>query len=388
MASANAIGTGSVILTANADGLAQGLDKAAGKVDAWGKRVQATTDRAAASIGKSGVVEKGRALFGQVGGLGGVGEFLGVGGGVGAMAVAANAVATVAANVESLNRALAESKRLTDKFEQNFGVVKQTGDEIARIAELGNREDQAAAVAARIEALEKNKAGLENQLNTAKARVDELSGFAAEQARGIPGLVGRAQQEKFDEANRNLEQLRKNYEGTTESIARLTKEAEKFTANAAGKALMVEDQKRFESMTKGVDEMTRSLKEQAATLGMTAGQVAVYKAEALGATGTQLAGLRAAAEELDRVQARAENVRKAFRAAFNSDKLPSERKLGAAMEQGSAAAFSVVAKHSVQGMGVDGKSQADRVVRANERVVSAVEKMTKLLDEKLNFISF
>jgi hypothetical protein len=64
----NAIGTGAIILSANADGLASGLNTAAGKVDRFGKDVGKKLDKAGGKGGKGGI-------FGSL--LGGVG--LGIG---------------------------------------------------------------------------------------------------------------------------------------------------------------------------------------------------------------------------------------------------------------------------------------------------------------------
>jgi hypothetical protein len=75
VAAANAIGSGSVILTANADGLTSGLDKAAKDVTRWGGRVQKNV----AGAGKGGILGGlvGSAAKGLATGVGfGVGRLL------------------------------------------------------------------------------------------------------------------------------------------------------------------------------------------------------------------------------------------------------------------------------------------------------------------------
>lgn len=79
MAGGNAIASGSVILTANADGLKTGLDSAAKDVDGWGKSVSNKLGK-----DKSGFLDKASKL------LGGAGNFAGSLGGAGAANMLSN----------------------------------------------------------------------------------------------------------------------------------------------------------------------------------------------------------------------------------------------------------------------------------------------------------
>src|SRR5581483_11206105 len=78
MTSSTAIGSASVVLTANADGLAAGLDKAAGDVDKWARDVE---KKAGAAGGGGGLLGK---ILGGAKGLagGGLGLLAGAAGGL------------------------------------------------------------------------------------------------------------------------------------------------------------------------------------------------------------------------------------------------------------------------------------------------------------------
>jgi hypothetical protein len=81
----NAIGSASVILSANADGLAAGMDKAAKKLDGFGDRVKKSLDKSAKQADKGGFLSgKGSAVNGAVGAVGALlgGQIGGVLGGI------------------------------------------------------------------------------------------------------------------------------------------------------------------------------------------------------------------------------------------------------------------------------------------------------------------
>lgn len=88
MAGGNAIASGSVVLTANADGLKTGLQKASGDIDSWGKSVSAKAG------GGGGAGGAGGGLLGNLmGGAGAVGKLGPAGLAIGAVGAAAGVAA-------------------------------------------------------------------------------------------------------------------------------------------------------------------------------------------------------------------------------------------------------------------------------------------------------
>lgn len=312
------------------------------RVAAAGKTIAASGLGAAKAF--DGFGNKLRALTGQIGKLGGLGEFLGIGGAAGTFVVAANAVATIAANVGALNRKLEESARLSEKFTASFGPLAFADKGITGALALPAIPGQANALAGLLKGLEANRAGLEGRLNTAQAKFDELNTFIADQARAVPGLPGTAQQVKFDEAKRNLDDTRKAYEDTGKAIAKvkgelarvnailtasfnqlndamvdeaknLGKSAEEIAiAKLAGQGLSEEKHRDLELTRKGLEglrneqallSLTAQLKREAEDFGKTSEERAIRELERKTfLKPADLAEARAAAAELSRLRAR------------------------------------------------------------------------------------
>jgi hypothetical protein len=324
--------------------------------------------------------QKSRAVLSQAGRLGGVGEALGFGGGIGTLAVAANAAATMAANMQELNEAIARGNKLSEEFNERWGHMKVAEKLIAATKDwrdgMGgiDRVGRADALAKGLEVAQKNAGGLESELRKARDDLAAMETFAHRQARGIPGIVGAVQQENYDEAKRRVDELSKRHKEATEAVGllkrelrdtkyphtsdemlgrvrsltdRIREQGETFGMTAeqievyrlkrdgasAAQVADLESQARgaelFKSQQSAREELkklTESLKLQAQTFEMTGEQAQIYALRVKGAiTEAEAADATAAAAEVERLRTRAENVRKAFRAAFGPKDKPAEK---------------------------------------------------------------
>lgn len=128
----NAIASGSAILTANADGLKSGLDKAANDVKGWGSKVQGSMGGAAG--GKGGML--GSLLGGGGGGLGKALPVLaGVTAGVAAFGFAADKVVDTLGDMAKQG-AMAKALGMTsEQFTGIAGVAKSVGNDTKEFVE-------------------------------------------------------------------------------------------------------------------------------------------------------------------------------------------------------------------------------------------------------------
>lgn len=172
----NAIASGSAILTANADGLKTGLDRAASDVKAWGGKVQGSMGGG----GGGGKAGGGGMLGSLLGGVSGMGKALpmlaGVTAGVAAFGFAADKVVGTLDDLAKQG-AMAQALGMTsEQFTGIAGVAKSVGNDTREFVEslvtMGNLGRDAAAGAATastafqdmgINAEEFNKLGADEQ---------------------------------------------------------------------------------------------------------------------------------------------------------------------------------------------------------------------------------
>ena len=148
---ANAIASGSAILTANADGLKSGLDKAANDVKGWGAKVQGSAGGAG---GKSGGKAGGGGMLGSLlGGAGGLGKAVPVIAGVTAVVAGLGFAADkVVGTLDDMAKqgAMANALGMTsEQFTGIAGVAKSVGNDTKEFVEslvtMGNLGRDAAA---------------------------------------------------------------------------------------------------------------------------------------------------------------------------------------------------------------------------------------------------
>ncbi len=130
MAGSNAIASGSAVLTANADGLKAGLDRAAADIQKWGQKTQASL---ANPGGKGGGASGGGMLGGMFGAVGKGGPFVGMAGGVGVAAVAVGKlgmeVSDTLADLSKMGAAGRAMGLTSEQFTGMAGVAKSVGED-------------------------------------------------------------------------------------------------------------------------------------------------------------------------------------------------------------------------------------------------------------------
>lgn len=197
----------------------------------------------------------------------------------------------LAAGTAKLNAALDESAKLTDKVQQLN--AKNQAKALGLIGEISNPNRKIDEIKKQIDNATKNASGLEQQLSTAKKKLDTLT-----ESRGkavvrslFPSVFGEAERTEFAEAKSAVDDLRKRIGDTAGFTDKLKSElslAEGRTTTLEAKA--------------AIDEMTKSLKLEAATIGMTSTQVDLYRIKLLGANDAALMAVKSQAAYVERLK--------------------------------------------------------------------------------------
>lgn len=278
----NAIGTGALILSANADKLVSGLDRAErvtnAKVDAINRKV---ADKAGPTIGaKIGGKIEGKfgeafqgALFGSIAAMiAGVGKkvtesFIGM----------VNHSAKFRAEMEKSAALTAEWARVLDRAgalaDERLGAVVAPAE---RLAAVGKDIDLAT----------RELSGYRTIIEATRKEIEELN--SAGSADSWKLWLGGGLADSIAEASERL----KAAEGAAAKMGdRLAK-----LRDLRGRLLHPEDDP---VLIGEVNKATAALEEQAATWGMTATEAQIYGLKAKGATDAMVAGIRAAGDTLE-----------------------------------------------------------------------------------------
>lgn len=280
------------------------------------------------------VGEKSRSVLGGAAGLGG-GAFapFGAAGAVAGVAVGGTLKA-LEVYQERLNKAIERGIELSEEFNAKFGAKAMADRVLGRKFEdaFGETDPvrRAAALRDALAVAEETRRKAEDDLNRAKDRADRVTDTTMQIAQLHPGLgemlgVGKGEMPhlgSIDEANAALKETRKQHQEVQKAIEDLNKALADTTAADAHVGAFREAVKADEARKKSIDGVINSLKEQAATEGKTAAEIARHKLAELGATQEQIAEAVKHANELERLRNRPDAVRRAFRSAFGSDKPP------------------------------------------------------------------
>lgn len=338
MGSNNAIGTGALILSANADKLVSGLDKAeqlaTRKTAAINAKINAADTGIASKIGGKLEGKFGEAFMG--GAFGAVaGKAIGA-----TLGEAADNVTKLVTNSHLYNAELEKSAALNAEIAKRIDRAAAASDE--RLASIADPGAKLAATSKDIEAATRELGGYKSAAAAARAELLELNSpgstrWQAFLGGGLDGAIKEVEERlraaddaagKFSDRLAKLHEAKRRLEDPASDVA-FVGEIDKATealkiqaatwgktgeeAAAAGfkaRGATVDMLAKFEEATaklKGarvageVDDATKSIRAQVATWGKGSAEVTAYGLKVKGASDASVAGVRTAGETLDKL---------------------------------------------------------------------------------------